>query len=243
ERMRLFGFSRWWRLFKEQRWPSREFHDFRQQTEALFRAIADVSGRAVVVDSSKSPLRAAWLTRMPGLDVRLLHLVRDARAVAWSRAKAYKADVQAGITREFLPKPAWISAGYWLWVNLISLWLRRVHKATSLELRYEDFVSQPAAAMNRIGAWSGFEVAATTRALLDGQPLHPEHTIAGNRLRMSGSVTLKPDWEWTDKLPRWDRAVCWLMTGWLLKRFGYSRRAVPPFNGSPKSLVLSRVAE
>jgi hypothetical protein len=137
--------------------------------------------------------------------------------------KAYKSDIQAGITREFRPKPAWISVGYWVWINLLTLLLRRGRESSSLELRYEDFVSQPTNAMRQIGKWSGLDFETTTSTMLAGEPLQPEHTIAGNRVRMSGKVTLKPDWEWTTKLPRQDRAIGWLMAGWLLKRFGYQR--------------------
>ncbi len=225
ERVHLFGLSRWMRFFKERRWPSRAYRDYLRQTEALFRAIAVVSGRAIIVDSSKTPLRAALLAQISGLDVRFLHLIRDARAVAWSRRRTFKADLRAGITREFRPKPTWVSVGYWVWVNLLSLCVCHGNSTKSLQVRYEDFVSNPAATLERIGTWSGLEYSSTTQALLDGEPLHPEHTIAGNRLRMSGHVTLKPDWEWTDKLRLWDGVVCWLMAGWLLKRFGYSRRS------------------
>lgn len=45
-------------------------------------------------------------------------------------------------------------------------------------------------------------------------------------MRMKGSVTLKPDWEWRDRLPARDRAACWLCAGWLLLAFGYGRSRV-----------------
>ncbi len=223
ERVRWLSLRRWARFWIERFWPSLDGRAYLRQTEALFQAIAFVSGRATIVDSSKSPMRAAWLSRIASLDVRLLHLIRDARAVVWSRAKTYKVDVNSGITRDFRRKPTVIAVGYWLWINLVTLCVRHQTAAAALELKYEDFVSHPAKALDRISDWSGLDFSATSRALLEGAAIQPEHTIAGNRVRMSGSMKLKPDWEWTEKLPQRDRRVCWLLAGWMQKRFGYSR--------------------
>ncbi len=63
------------------------FARYAEYTGALFNAIADLSGADVIVDSSKSPARALALSRTPGLDVRMLHLVRDVRGVAYSLRK------------------------------------------------------------------------------------------------------------------------------------------------------------
>jgi hypothetical protein len=60
------------------------------------------------------------------------------------------------------------------------------------------------------------------QALLNGEPIRVEHPIAGNRMRMKGNVTLKPDWEWMDRLPTRDRVICWLTGGWLLLTYRYS---------------------
>lgn len=228
ERSRWLGLRQWLRFFREQIWSSRDGRDYLVQTKALYRAIAIVSGRDAIVDSSKSPLRAVWLQRIRGLDVRLLHLVRDVRAVVWSRAKTYQADIRSGITRDFRPKPSWISIGYWLWINLILLRIRSRSQSGSMELRYEDFVSQPSVALARISEWSGLDYLAASAALLDGDAISPEHTIAGNRVRMAGPLKLKPDWEWAEKLPRSDRRLCWFLAGWLLKRFGYAQQSPPP---------------
>jgi hypothetical protein len=58
--------------------------------ERLYEVAAAVSGAKVIVDSSKSVPYARALDLLPGLDVRVVHLVRDARAVAhsWARLKA-----------------------------------------------------------------------------------------------------------------------------------------------------------
>jgi len=58
--------------------------EYRATLGPLYRAIAEVSGCDVLVDSSKLPGEALVLAGIPGIDVRVVHLVRDARAVAHS---------------------------------------------------------------------------------------------------------------------------------------------------------------
>lgn len=57
----------------------------------LYEAIAAESGASVIVDSGKFPAEAAALCRVPGVDVRVLHVVRDPRATAesWRTVKEY----------------------------------------------------------------------------------------------------------------------------------------------------------
>src|SRR3712207_200886 len=57
--------------------------------ERLYRAIQKVSGAAVIVDSSKRSTYAVLLSLLPFADLRVVHLVRDSRAVAysWGRIK------------------------------------------------------------------------------------------------------------------------------------------------------------
>src|SRR5262249_31178566 len=56
-----------------------------------YRAIAEITGATVIIDSTKIPGEAALLPSVEGVDPLYLHLVRDPRAVAhsWSRQKDY----------------------------------------------------------------------------------------------------------------------------------------------------------
>lgn len=55
------------------------FHD---ANAALARALCDRTGARMVVDSSKIAIRLKYLVRNPGVDVRVIRLIRDGRAVA-----------------------------------------------------------------------------------------------------------------------------------------------------------------
>jgi hypothetical protein len=216
------------RMLRQRISPTPEFQDYLRQTEALYQAIAEASGKSTVVDSSKHPLRGALLAHLRGVDLRLIHLVRDARAVTWSRKKSLQANKPSGVQAAIKARPAWYSVAYWAFINLLSVMVCLLRWRQSLRVRYEDFVVDPRGELARISHVCGLDYAATAQALLSNQPLKVEHPIAGNRMRMQGSVTLKPDWEWRDKLPAGDRAVCWIFGGWLLLAFGYWRRQARP---------------
>ena len=54
---------------------------------ALYTAIAEVGGARVVIDSSKQASTAFVLRRVAPIDLRVVHLVRDSRGVAYSWTK------------------------------------------------------------------------------------------------------------------------------------------------------------
>lgn len=60
----------------------REYPAIQQRNGALVASVLAQTGAAVVVDSSKIGIRLKFLLRNPALDVRVIRLVRDGRAVA-----------------------------------------------------------------------------------------------------------------------------------------------------------------
>jgi hypothetical protein len=61
-----------------------ELQEYVDLLRQLVGAIHKVSGATVVADSSKTPAHALLLKRIPLLDLRMIHLVRDSRGVAFS---------------------------------------------------------------------------------------------------------------------------------------------------------------
>ncbi len=208
--------------------------EYLRLTGELLAAIRDTSGKTWVVDSSKRALRARTLAMIPGIDLRVIHLVRDCRGVAWSRKKRFKKDEQAGVTRNDRGKTVWRAALIWNVSNVQSGWLRRqLPEAHSIRVRYEDFVSDPVAEMARIGALIDVDFRELAELVAAEGELSIGHTIAGNRMRMSGRVRLRPDTEWMGKLSAWDRCTCWAISGWLLRSYGY--RLVPAESARPST--------
>ena len=62
--------------------------DLRTAYARIYRAVAEVTGARVVVDASKGPALGQALAGAPGIDLRMLNVVRDPRAVAWSWNRA-----------------------------------------------------------------------------------------------------------------------------------------------------------
>ena len=129
----------WSRLTLRRRSRGEGFRTWARLTAGLFRAVAEESGARVVVDSSKSPVRALALHLAPEIDLFVIHLVRDGRGVAWSLSKAYARDPQAGVPHDFRPRSVVRTALSWSYVNLQASRVRRgLPPERGALLRYED---------------------------------------------------------------------------------------------------------
>lgn len=200
------------------------YRDYARRTTALFAALREVSGKAVLVDSSKGAPRALALACMPGIDLRLLHLVRDGRGVAYSLARSIQRDERAGVQRDLPPRPVRRTALMWTVANLSAeLVALTAARGRSFRLRYEDFVTDPATTLEAIGELAGLDYSAVAAALARGDAMPVGHTVAGNRVRMSGSVRLRLDEAWREGLGVEERKRFERVAGWLLRRYGYAR--------------------
>jgi hypothetical protein len=197
-----------------------DFREYKSLTAALYHAIADVSNKQIVVDSTKYPARALALLSVPGIDLRLLHLVRDGRAVTWSIHRMPNVDLEGNIIDYGEDKVAGSTARAWRRVNLFSSLLTRLSKR-SVRVRYEDLVTQPERELQRIGDLIDVDMMPLARILENETPLEVTHMVAGNRVRHQKTLRLKPDLEWREKLSERDRHTFWKHAGWLAKRYGY----------------------
>jgi hypothetical protein len=191
----------------------------------LYRAIAEVAGARVVVDASKHASTAFLLRRVPDLDPRIVHLVRDSRGVAYSWTKEVrKPEVTEG--EAFMPVYRPSSSGLqWLSYNLLFDALGVV--GDTMVLRYEALMSDPRTGLERILAHTGEPVTPEAFSFLGPGwvDLGVDHTVAGNPMRFhQGRLDLRLDQAWTTKLPRRDRRVVTAITWPLQLRYGYSNR-------------------
>jgi len=196
--------------------------EFAEATLALFREIASASGKSVIVDSSKLPGRAEALARIPGLDVYVVHLVRDGRGVAWSLKKSYRRDVKAGLQRELRPKSTVRTSLRWTLVNIAAESLARaVGPGRYLRVRYEDFSTDPADVLDRIGTFVGIDFGGVGARLEKGGRMSPRHQLAGSRLRMSPSIKVEKDETWSAQMPATSRRLFTVFSWIMLRRYGY----------------------
>jgi Sulfotransferase family len=183
---------------------------FAAPTEALYKAAANVAGVPQLVDSSKSSLYASFLRRLPAIDLRVVHIVRDPRATVYSHLRRQ-------------------SFGYGETFKLSLWWLRSniaIEKLAGTgvpyaRIRYEDLVEDPAAALHHVTDGLGLS---DSPLPVEGRVarLSEKHIISGNRARGEvGAITLRNDTEWRSGLPRRMQAIARLTTLPLLGRYGY----------------------
>jgi hypothetical protein len=174
----------------------------------LYAAITAESGGAVIIDNSKQPEVALLARRTPGVDLRVLHLVRRSHGVAFSWTKHVRRSDKAG--REMLRKPPTRTSAAWLLDNALFELIGRTG-TPRLQLRYEDFVASPLARTREVADWLGLDVPGD-QLPFEGESavrLAGDHSVWGNPMRLeTGLVPLRPDEAWRDGLaPAARRAV------------------------------------
>lgn len=205
--------------------PDPDFAECLRQTQATYQAISEVTGKRVIIESSKNPLRAKLLCLTPGLDVRLVHLVRDVRGVAWSRRKPFAKSKEGGVPQDIRPKPIHLATGYWLFMNFLSEQVRKAFpNQPSTRIHYEDFVSAPEQSLNAIGEVAGLDYSTVATRLLAGESMAPGHLYAGNRVRTAGPIRLRRDMAWAEKLTPGQKRLIWLLASRQLEQYGYQRQ-------------------
>ena len=194
---------------------------FLDNTGRLYRAIQSVSGSRVIVDTSKEPAYGYALGMVPGVDLRVLHLVRDPRAAAYSWAKKKRQPDSA--EREFMhQKTPTQSAVLWdAWNAAIeALW--RQMPARYLRLRYEDFIADPRRSFEEILKLTGEEDAQLPLVGERDVKLGISHTVSGNPNRFdTGAVELRQDRAWQRQMQPRDKALVTAATLPLLPRYRY----------------------
>jgi hypothetical protein len=181
------------------------------QLRALYDAIAEESGAAVIVDSSKDVSHGYVLGRIqPPIDLRLLHLVRDSRAVAhsWQRKK-----FNPGSGRDMDRFSITRTSAEWVAINALTSLARWLGHGHYTRLRYEDLVASPRHAVERICASVGEPDRFVPVDDAGHIELAPSHTAAGNPMRFtSGPTAIRADEEWRAAMPRASRRLVTALT-------------------------------
>ncbi|MGI8532187.1 MAG: sulfotransferase [Geodermatophilaceae bacterium] len=202
---------------------ARDLDSYLRGYGAVYTAAAQTAGAAVVVDSSKHSSLAYCLRHHRGLDVRVVHVVRDSRGVAYSWTKQM-ARPEAAQGREVMTRYSPLRSAL-LWnANNASLAMLERLGTPRLVVRYEDFVTDPGAVVRRIAEFADLPLApdALDHVGADHVELTSAHTVAGNPMRFrTGRIDLRSDDAWRERLPRRQRRMISALTAPLLHRYGY----------------------
>ncbi len=198
----------------------------------LFTAIAQISGARWLVDSSKDPIYAAHLGRLPGFDTRYLHLVRDPRAVAFSKIRR-RLRPEIHWSRAYMAtRSAWSSAGSWNDTQgLVELVHRQIDRPW-MRLRYEDLAASPHTVLRTLVDTLNLQRdPAEPLGFLDGALAQVQvgHSVSGNPMRFNhGQLRIAPDEEWRRAMPARSRFEVGLRCWRGLRRYGYTGNGAQP---------------
>ncbi|MEV6864406.1 sulfotransferase [Streptosporangium subroseum] len=202
-------------------WPTLgtvELDEYVATYRSLYDAAGEIADCPVVVDSSKHASLAFCLA-VAGVDVHVVHVVRDPRAVAhsWHRRVERPEDGR--------PMTSWSPARtslHWLTENL-SLELLARSGVPVTRVRYEDLLEAPANTLRRLTARIGLPP--RLGFLADGEAkLSTAHTASGNPMRFTvGRIQLTRDDGWRTAAPSRHRHLVTALTWPLMIKYGYRR--------------------
>jgi len=192
---------------------------------SLASAVCALAGKRVVADSSKIGIRLKFLLRNPALDVRVVRLIRDGRAVALTYmdparfADAREERLRGGGSGGDRPGERLSMA------DAAREWRRSTEEGEALvrglpresvaELRYEQLCAEPRRALEpvleRLGVDSRVPLA------LKGSP----HHVVGNGMRLDSTREIRLDERWRSALGPEDLSTFETVAGELNRRLGY----------------------
>lgn len=203
------------------------FHAYCERLGQLYSAIREVSGCSVIVDSTKRPPFAMLLRNVPSIELRVVHLVRDSRGVAFSWNKVGIRNVQYSQhpTLKDSPMPTirpWKSALRWDLKNLLIHAL--IPASQRLFVRYECFTSEPNRELDRIFQFAEANKMRDRTQVIPTSTFtsKPFHTLGGNPVRFTrGSIDVRVDAKWHTEMPAMHKLIVGGLTFPLLFAYGY----------------------
>lgn len=174
----------------------------------LFDVVAQKNQTPVVVDSTKNAARMKLLYMARPMSVRVIHLIRDGRAVAHSLRRMYGTDIAQ-------------AALQWKRANRnVEFVLKTVPASRQLLVHYEKLCRQPQQVLTRIARFAGLNFTDDMTRLRS----HGCHQIPGNRLLFQrGELEIREDETWVREFSPKDASRFDAVAGSLNRRYGYTR--------------------
>ncbi|MFT4526066.1 MAG: hypothetical protein ACI85F_002230 [Bacteroidia bacterium] len=162
-----------------------KFSEYLDFVESVYELIAEKTGQAVLIDSSKYSSRALSIGRSEKIDVAYLYIKRRPSSVVASFAKK---DVEQN-------SKSWFGANlyYFMASKLchLAFWrLKGNHRAISV--RYEDLMNDPKKYFGLIGEKLDVDASGVIGKLNSSTPFSGGTIYYGNRVRLQKEVTLRP---------------------------------------------------
>jgi hypothetical protein len=203
--------------------------DLERACGTIARAVLDLTGARVFVDSSKLAHRLRFLREMTALDLRVIHVVRDGRAVALTYLDQERF---ADASDPHLRRGGFGADSPWRPESLplrraAAEWLRAQRSAEHAlaclprrhwtRVRYEDLCARPRETQAELLTFLGLD---PSTAAADFRSV--EHHVVGNGMRLDGTSEIRLDERWKSALSARDLADFDAVAGVVNRRYGYS---------------------
>ena len=204
----------------------RQLPVIQDRNTALISTVAEIKGAKVVTDSSKVAVRLKYLLRNPELDMKVIRLIRDGRAVALTYMNpAEFADAKdkkmrgggSGGQRENERLSMAQAAQEWRRSNEEAEHvLHGIDKSQWIEVRYEQLCEDTENTLSRVFEFLGLD---SRKTVSDFRIV--EHHVVGNGMRLDATSEVQLDERWRNKLTDQDLKIFESLAGKMNRRYGY----------------------
>ncbi len=204
----------------------RQLPEIHRRNAALASTICEIVKAKIVVDSSKNAVRLKYLLRNRELDVRVIHLIRDGRAVALTYTDpASFADAKdprqrgggmgGGRKSERLSMAEAASEWYSNMKEAEHI-LRGLGKSRRIEIRYEEYCQDPDGTLARLFVFLGLD---PNEGAKDFRSV--EQHVVGNGMRLDTTCEVRLDERWKQVLTQEQLRVFDRVAGKMNRKYGY----------------------
>lgn len=174
--------------------------DYTENLSKLYSAIREVTECRVITDSSKFPSHGYVLGMIPSIELYVVHIIRDPRAVAYSWSKP-KLQPDTGEMAPMKKIGLVKSSLLWSLWNIVGEILWSGDSSHYYQIRYEDFVINPRTTVDKILEMMNQTELQTPFISENEVMLGINHTVSGNPNRFdTGKIEIKSDNRWRESM-------------------------------------------
>jgi hypothetical protein len=190
-------------------------------------ALAESGGR-ILVDSSKLAHRLKFLLHIPEFNIKVLHLIRDGRAVAltYMRQDEFADSTSPTLRRGGRGMAAKATAASLSMTVAAREWRRclqsaehvlaNVNRSQWMQVHYEELSGDPEGTLRRLHGFLGTDPARAVTSFRD-----VEHHVIGNGMRLDSTSAISLDERWKSVLTDDELSAFSREAGEVNRRYGY----------------------
>jgi len=173
---------------------------------ALINSVLEVTGKDILIDSSKNRMRLRALKRFSKLDIRAIHYVRRVEGVVASQVRRGRGTDVARLARDWVKRH-----------DRIDITLAAWPQEKRILVRYEDLCQQTESTLKKLSIFCGADPNFHSLNFQEAS-----HHVIGNPIRLKPITEIKLDERWKTELTSIQVREINRVAGDLNKRYGYS---------------------